>query len=273
MRLKRRRGTAPFGVALLAGVLVLSISCGKSDDDDSNGTAGTSARGGSAGANGGKGGGSGAAFGGAGQAGSVGGRTGGASGASAGGTGGSSGASAGTAGSDAGRGGSAGSNAGSGGTSNPQGGSAGDGGSSAGAPGGSSGAASGGEGGARTGVEFNACTSDGAITRIDVQRIDWDASTCTIVTVQQGTGACQPLNLVSNGWCINVARATGTTSCAGDATTATAATGTFTVTVGDPLVVDLDITLEFPDSAPVPESLDIELSSCSADCSGSECRD
>jgi hypothetical protein len=86
------------------------------------------------------------------------------------------------------------------------------------------------------------------------------------VFVQEGTGACQPLGLVGDGWCIVGALAFGTTSCDGDSFAATDATGTFAVTAGATPLVELDIVLEFPDDAPVPESLPIQLSACAASC-------
>jgi len=84
--------------------------------------------------------------------------------------------------------------------------------------------------------------------------------------MQQGTGACQPLALIGDGWCINNALAFGTTSCDGDSIAATAATGTFTVTAGTPQLVTLDVVVEFPDTAAVPASVPYELSSCAATC-------
>jgi hypothetical protein len=263
-RTHRGRFAGYFSVAGL-GALALSVSCGSERSP-------FRPLGGSAGADGGKAGSGAANAGGAGRGG----------GSATGGqvnTGGSSGASAATAGSSGGGG-----KAGTGGKGNPMGGVAGDGGEGAGTAGGGAGDAggsglggsdggsgNGGSGGAGP-IEFHACITDSALTRLTIQRIDASAMTCVVITLEQDVGGCQ-LGLTSDSWCFARAHAFDTTACSGNASIATAASGTFSVSGPGPTsIVELDVMLDFPNASPVGEQLTVELENCVADCSGEECR-
>jgi hypothetical protein len=277
-RTHRGRFAGYFSVAGL-GALALSVSCGSERSP-------FRPLGGSAGADGGKAGSGAANAGGAGRGGgsATGGQvnTGGSSGASAA-TAGSSGG-GGKAGNGGGKGGSGGANAGTGGKGNPMGGVAGDGGEGAGTAGGGAGDAggsglggsdggsgNGGSGGAGP-IEFHACITDSALTRLTIQRIDASAMTCVVITLEQDVGGCQ-LGLTSDSWCFARAHAFDTTACSGNASIATAASGTFSVSGPGPTsIVELDVMLDFPNASPVGEQLTVELENCVADCSGEECR-
>jgi hypothetical protein len=98
--------------------------------------------------------------------------------------------------------------------------------------------------------------------------MDPTAGTCAIVEIQQGTGACNPLALISGGWCIRRASLSNTATCdGGTAVQATAATGTFSVAAGSPPVVTLDVQIEFPAT-----TIRVQATGCAADCSENDCR-
>jgi hypothetical protein len=197
--------------------------------------------------------------------------------------GGSSGANAGSSGSGGskgGKGGNGGASGGTGGKGDPMGGVGGDGGEAAGTAGGSGsdagragrGGSDGGSGGtASTGTEFRACLADGGITRLTIQRVDEAAMTCVVMGLEQGVGGGCPLGLTSDGWCFARAQAFDTAACSGNGTIASAASGTFSVSIVT-LTVALDVTLEFSNGSPVGEELTVELENCLADCSGEDCR-
>jgi hypothetical protein len=216
-----------------------------------------------------------------GAAGTAGGGTTGSAGTGAGGTTGSAGTGAGGttgSGGTSGTGGSSGTggNSGTGGDSGTggaagrggtggAGGTAGSGGGGAGGAGGRGGA--GGTGGASANVEYQACPSD---SRVVVYRSDLTARTCTVLTFQM-TFPC--INVISGGWCLgqavvspNVAACDNRTIPTG-AVAATGASGTFSIATGvSGTIVNIDISLQFPASGTLPQTVQAQVATCYADC-------
>jgi len=270
------------------GVVILSASslgcggCGAKSKSDSGG----SSAGASGTAGGGQGGGP--STGGGGQAGTAasgGGSNGGSSGASAGGGGGQGGTAASDGGSNGESSGSiAGGSGGQAGTAASGGGSnGGSDGSDAGVVGGKGGSDGGDAGAQEEGsdakppsvVEFRGCDTSGAVSRINVYRIDRSNLTCAVVAIQENIGPCQSPGFLSGGWCLQ--RAYETTNVAAcearqnvsDALQATTITGTFTVTG---TVVDIDVVLGFPSDGGLPQSVAFQAMDCRANCAPSDCR-
>ena len=247
----REGATSRFIATLLAASLLLS-ACGD-DDDDGGGSGGTSgsATGGNSSA--GKGGGA------SGESGSGGsGKGGGSSGEGPG----ASGAGQGASGGMSGQGGS--STAGSG--------EAGQAGSHQGGDGGS-GQAGGGAGGASETIEYRACETATAVTRIFVHRIDESAGTCTRVVLAQAN-SCS-LGVAAGGWCLEQALVSADVAACKALTlpsntkNVSSATGSISVSGS---TLDIDVTLQFPAGGGLPSSVSVKANDCSADCMLNDCR-
>jgi hypothetical protein len=142
--------------------------------------------------------------------------------------------------------------------------------------GGSAGSAQGGSGGAGV-VEYQACGGGAAIVFISLYRIDRSANNCTMLVIQEGAGACNPLALVSEdgGWCLSRAiLSTDLASCEAheaptDGVAATGVSGSLTVQMG---VVDIDVSLDFPGGSALPETVNVQVGGCASDCDTEDCR-
>lgn len=274
-----------LGLSLTFALLASVSACGDDDDGSSdNGTSGTPGTAGSsptAGSGGTKSGGGGTA--GAPQGGSSGGTSSGTAGnAGSGARAGSGGA--GTAGETGGDGG-AGAAGGSGGLGmGGDGGFGGSAGSLAGA-GGVGGVGQGGQGGGGAGaggggtqeqVEYRSCESTTAINRVSLYRIDRSLGTCTFVEFQQAAINCLD-DLKSGGWCVSGAIVSDDVETCedmkrpGEGVQATGGDGTFSIG-SQPATVTADLTLEFPSSGDLPESVSIQVTNCLADCLKNDCR-
>jgi hypothetical protein len=244
-----------FIATLLTGALLLS-ACGD-DDDDGGGSAG----GGNGGTSGGKGGNSSAGKGGGTSSES------GAGGSENG--GGSSGDGPGSSGS--GQGGS-GAMSGQGGSSTAGTGEAGQGGGHQGGDGGAA-QAGGGAGGVPATIEYRACETATALTRIFVHRIDESAGTCTRVVLVQAN-SCN-LGVAAGGWCLEQALVSADVAACKALTlpsnpkNVSSATGSISVSG---TTVDIDVTLQFPAGGGLPSSVSVKANDCSADCMLNDCR-
>ena len=124
-------------------------------------------------------------------------------------------------------------------------------------------------------IEYRGCFSFGAVSFFSLFRIDRTSAVCTIVWIEENFGLCQPLDIVSGGWCLSTAWVSNNvTSCKamgipGDRVAALAATGTFTVSG---LVVDIDVDLQFPSGGALPETVAFRATGCDASCAAGDCR-
>jgi hypothetical protein len=122
-------------------------------------------------------------------------------------------------------------------------------------------------------VEYRACSTNTAIERIVLYRIDGD-STCTLILLQQ-SNACGQLGLMSSGWCLlRAVQSTDVAEClAGESiegVEATGVTGTFLV---DTQGVDLDVELTFPETGGLSTTVVATVSDCAPLCTDADCRD
>jgi hypothetical protein len=153
-----------------------------------------------------------------------------------------------------------------------------------GAPGsgGMTGAGGGGTGGGTSAdtAEYTACEYLGDTTQERIYRIDRAGSVCTEITFSKGLGGCA-LGLTSGEWCLaGSALSADISNCAngrvltGTIKTAVGATGNFSVNTGaSPPVVDFDLTLQYPASPGLPQSVHAWGSGCKANCTSTDCRE
>ncbi len=132
--------------------------------------------------------------------------------------------------------------------------------------------------------EYLGCSSDGAISRIFLYRIDRSSSICTVVRIEQNFGIpddpgpnCEPLALVGEPpqWCLASASASRDVAACeqwgvpGDAVEAIAVTGAFSV---DTSGVDIDVELGFPGGGALPETVRFQAANCEVSCAADDCR-
>jgi hypothetical protein len=242
-------GISPSGGSLGSG--------GRGDSGGQGGAGGTAAAGGSLGSGGNTG---------------AGGGQGGAGGTVAsGGSLGSGGLSAGGAGGSVGQGG-AGGVTGTGGSSSSGGASATGGSGSGGVTG------TGGSGGSTSAAEYTACETIGGTISEHIYRIDRTNSICTELAFSQGLADCT-LGVMSGGWCLSIAALSADVdNCAngrvhtGTVVVAQSALGSFLVSTGSPTTVTFDLTLQFPASSGLPQSVHAQASACKANCASTDCR-
>lgn len=135
-----------------------------------------------------------------------------------------------------------------------------------------------GTGGAEDTSEYTACESSGDTTKETIYRIDRVNSVCTIFAFSQTTKGCS-LGLTNNGWCLGgVSQTADLANCASDhvitgtMVSATGATGTFTVSSGSPPLINLDLTVQFPKSSGLLQTVQARVTSCKANCTTTDCR-
>lgn len=125
-------------------------------------------------------------------------------------------------------------------------------------------------------VEYRGCSEEGALSRVFIYHIDRTNSICAMVWIEENIGSCQPLGLVSEGWCLSRASVSSDiTACEalrapGDAVQAIAATGTFII--GSASAVDIDVEFEFPSQGTLPERVHVRAANCEAVCAHEDCR-
>jgi hypothetical protein len=112
-----------------------------------------------------------------------------------------------------------------------------------------------------------------AINRVQVNRIDEGAGTCTVILLEEG--AVCSLGVEADGWCLARAQlSTDVAACKtfmtpADSKLASSASGTISVSAS---TVELDVTLDFPAGGGLPTSVSVALSDCTADCMQNDCR-
>jgi hypothetical protein len=136
----------------------------------------------------------------------------------------------------------------------------------------------GGSGGSTGSVEYTACETIGGTTSEHVYRIDRTNSVCTELVFSRGLADCT-LGITSGTWCLaTAALSADIANCAnglvhtGAVVAAGSAQGTFAIGTGSPTTVTFDLTLQFPASSGLPQSVHAQTSACKANCASTDCR-